>query len=405
VVGAVIEERRSLDRALESLRLAGRTRAAVMDLSYGVLRQYGLLRALLDALLDRPLSDPPLRYLLLVGLQELLAGETPAYAVVNETVAAAPARARGLVNAVLRNFQRRREALLEAARKDPVARWNHPGWWIDRLRDQYPEHWQVILEACNGHPPMTLRVNRRRASLAACRERLGQAGLEAEQTGEWALTLARPVSVADLPGFAEGLVSVQDLGAQYAAPLLECAEGMRVLDACAAPGGKTGHLLEAWGLRLTALDADAGRLGRVKDNLARLGLVAPILAGDAARPRDWWDGLPYDRILLDAPCSASGVVRRHPDGKWLKRSGDATALAARQAELLEALWPLLGVGGKLLYATCSLFREENRDRITTFLARHPEAVEEPLDLPGGRAGQLLPNEHHDGFFYARLVKT
>jgi 16S rRNA (cytosine967-C5)-methyltransferase len=405
VVGAVIEERRGLDRALESLRLAGRTRAAVMDLSYGVLRQYGLLRAVLDALLDRPLSDPPLRYLLLVGLHELLAGETPAYAAVNETVAAAPARARGLVNAVLRNFQRRREALLEAARSDPVARWNHPGWWIDRLRDQYPEHWQAILEACNGHPPMTLRVNRRRASLAACRERLGQAGLEAEQTGEWALTLARPVSVADLPGFAEGLVSVQDLGAQYAAPLLDCAEGMRVLDACAAPGGKTGHLLEAWGLQLTALDADAGRLGRVKDNLARLGLVASVLAGDAARPRDWWDGLPYDRILLDAPCSASGVVRRHPDGKWLKRSGDATTLAARQAELLEALWPLLGVGGKLLYATCSLFREENRDRITAFLARHPEAVEEPLNLPGGRAGQLLPNGHHDGFFYARLVKT
>lgn len=401
----MLEEGRSLDRALESLKLGGRDRAAVMDLSYGVLRRFGLLDALLARLLDRPLADPPLKHLLLVGLNELLEGRTPAYAAVNEAVAAAPARARGLVNAVLRNFQRRRDELLEAARTDPVARWNHPAWWIERLRSQYPEDWQTILEAANGHPPMTLRVNRRRTTLDGYREALRQAGLEADVTGECALTLASPVPIAELPGFAEGLVSVQDLGAQYAALLLDCRDGMRVLDACAAPGGKTAHLLERHALDLTALDADASRIERVAETLGRLGLAARVQAADAAQPRDWWDGRPFDRILLDAPCTASGVVRRHPDGKWLKRAGDATALAVRQAELLEALWPLLRQGGKLLYATCSLFGAENRDVVTAFLDHHPEAAEEPLDLAGGRRGQLLPDSHHDGFFYARLVKT
>ncbi len=376
-----------------------------MDLSYGVLRRLGLLDKLLALLLERPLTDPAIRYLLLVGLYELLEGRTPAYAAVNEAVAAAPRRASGLVNAVLRNFLRRRKALLQAALADPVARWNHPAWWIARLKEEYPEDWQAILDAANRHPPMTLRINRRRTDVQAYLDRLSERGLEAKQTGECALTLEKPVPVSELPGFAEGLVSVQDLGAQYAAPLLDCQDGMRVLDACAAPGGKTAHLLERHDLELVALDRDAARLERVQDNLARLGLTATVRAADAGSPNVWWDGSPYDRILLDAPCTASGVVRRHPDGKWLKRADDATLLAKRQGQLLESLWPLLRPGGKLLYTTCSLFGTENREVVRTFLEHHPEAKEEPLDLAGGRQGQLLPDSHHDGFFYARLVKT
>jgi 16S rRNA (cytosine967-C5)-methyltransferase len=405
VLAAVLEQGRSLDRALQTLPPDARIRAAVMDLSYGVLRRLGLLDFLLGQLLDRPLTDPDIRYLLLVGLYELLAGRTPPYAAVNEAVSAAPRRAAGLVNAVLRNFLRRRDALLQSAQTDPVARWNHPAWWIARLKQEYPDDWQAILDAANRHPPMTLRVNRRRVGVQDYRERLSQLGLAAEQIGECALTLEQPVPVSELPGFDEGLVSVQDLGAQYAAALLDCRDGMRVLDACAAPGGKTTHLLERHSLDLTALDLAPERLQRVRENLERLGLTARLMAADAAAPSDWWDGRPYDRILLDAPCTASGVVRRHPDGKWLKRADDATALALRQGQMLEALWPLLRPGGKLLYATCSLFGAENRGVVRTFLEHHPEAAEEPLDLAGGRHGQLLPDSHHDGFFYARLVKT
>ena len=404
-MAGVLDGGRSLDRALAAQRLEGRLRAAVMDYAFGVLRHLGLLDFLLTRLLQRPLRDDELRFLLYIGLYELYSGSTPDYAAVNETVAAAPTRARPLVNAVLRNFQRQRETLLAQAQTDPVAHWNHPAWWIERLKAEYPQAWQVILAASNTHPPMTLRVNRRRTTLEDYQRRLAEVEMEAVQTGEWALTLKRPVPVSELPGFAEGLVSVQDLGAQYAAGLLDCRDGMRVLDACAAPGGKTAHLLEQHDLKLTALDLDPLRLARVHDNLARLGLAARILAGDAGQPAQWWDGHSFDRILLDAPCTASGVVRRHPDARWLKRAADTTALARRQGELLEALWPLLKPGGKLLYATCSLFRAENRDVVAAFLDHHPEAAEEPLRLPGMRRGQLLPDDHHDGFFYARLVKT
>ncbi len=401
---AVLARGQSLKRALAALP-AGPLRPAVLDLSYGVLRRLGLLEFLLGRLLTRPLHDAQLKAILLVGLHELLEGQTPAYAAVHEAVELAPRRARGLVNAVLRHFLRRREALLAAAEADPVARWNHPLWWIERLQAEYPGAWEAILEADNAHPPMTLRVNRRRTGVQAYLERLAAQGIEARATGPWALTLARPLPTERLPGFAEGWVSVQDLGAQYAAPLLDCRDGMRVLDACAAPGGKTAHLLELHDLDLTALDRDPQRLAQVGENLARLKLTARLLAADAADPRSWWDGRPFERILLDAPCTASGVVRRHPDGKWLKRADDATALSLTQSRLLEALWPLLAAGGKLLYATCSLFRVENRGVVEAFLARHPEAVEEPLDLPDGWQGQLLPDGLHDGFFYARLVKT
>jgi 16S rRNA (cytosine967-C5)-methyltransferase len=404
---------RSLTLALAAARarqpgLDARTSAAAQDLTYQVLRHYGRLRFFLDDLAQRPLAPPELAGLLLVGLAELDRADTPDYAAVNEAVRLAGRRfprARGFVNALLRGFQRQREALARAAALDPVARWNFPLWWIERLRQTYPEHWQDMFAAQNTHPPMTLRVNLRRISPEAYLARLEEAGIAATYLGNAAILLAQPLPVANLPGFQDGLVSVQDLGAQSAARLLEAADGQRVLDACAAPGGKTAHLLEECALDLLALDADAERLRRVRDNLDRLGLDARLLAGDAGRPADWWDGRPFDRILLDAPCTASGVVRRHPDGKWLKRPEDATNLSAQQARLLDAVWPLLRPGGKLLYATCSVFPEENGGQVEAFLRRHADARQESLVLPGGADGQLLPDRDHDGFYYARFVKA
>lgn len=410
LVNEVLLDGRSLTAALEAARAGGDPRrlADAQDLSYGVLRNLGRLRFFLRRLTGRPVSPAELAGPLLVALYELDGRDTPAYAAVNEAVELVGRRyprARGFVNGVLRNFPRQRGQLVTAAAEDPEARWNFPGWWIDKLRASYPDSWQEQLAAMNDHPPMTLRVNRRRASPVQYQAMLDAAGLVWRQTGEWALTLATPVRVTELPGFAEGLVSVQDLGAQFAAPLLQCDNGMHVLDVCAAPGGKTAHLLECHDLDLLALDIDATRLARVGDNLRRLGLDAVVVAADAGNPARWWDGRPFDRILLDAPCTASGVARRHPDGKWLKRCEDVNELAAQQARLLDAVWPLLRQGGKLLYATCSLFPEENGGQVEAFLARHEDAGLDTISLPGSASGQLRPDSDHDGFFYARIVKT
>jgi 16S rRNA (cytosine967-C5)-methyltransferase len=407
----VLQEGASLTVALGNLRrLVPDGLATAQNLAYGTLRNAGRLRFFLSALCDRPLNPAALSGHLLVGLYELEAGESPAYAVVNETVAAVAERyprARGFANAVLRNFQRRRAELEAAAVVDPEARWNLPLWWLERLQAQYPSDWQAIATFQHLHPPMTLRVNRRRGSVADYLGKLDEAGIEARQTGEWAVTLRQPVPVGELPGFFDGLVSVQDLGAQLAAPCLGAADGERVLDACAAPGGKTGHLLELHDLDLVALDSDAGRLSRVRENLDRLGFVTPqratLLAGDAADTAAWWDGRPFDRILLDAPCTASGVVRRHPDGKWLKRPEDVQHLVRQQRRLMDALWPLLKPAGTMLYATCSLFHEENADQVAAFLARQADASNEPVAEICG--GQLLPGPEMDGFFYARLLKA
>jgi 16S rRNA (cytosine967-C5)-methyltransferase len=382
--------------------------AAAQDLSYRILRRLGRLRFFVDALAGRALSPPELEGLVLVGLVELDTDTAPAYAAVNEAVSIAGRlhpRARGFVNALLRNFLRRRDELVKAAEADPVGHWNFPLWWIERLQADYPASWQAILTAQNAHPPMTLRVNRRQGSLPDYQADLAAAGMPSRQVGEWALTLDAPVPVSELPGFREGKVSVQDLGAQYAAELLQVEPGMRVLDACAAPGGKTAHLLELADLDLLALDSDERRLSRVADTLGRLGLSAHLKAGDAGEPSAWWDGRPFDRILLDAPCTASGVVRRHPDGKWLKRPADATGLAREQARLLDAVWPLLRQGGTVLYATCSVFPEENAQQVEAFLRRHADAHQDSISLPGGSDGQLLPDRDHDGFFYARIVKA
>ncbi len=355
------------------------------------------------------MQPPRLAGHLLVALHELDAELEPAYAVVSEHVSAVARRherARGFANAVLRAFLRQRDGLRRAAMDDDEARWNFPAWWLQRLRTEYPHDWEAIVTTQNQPPPMTLRVNTRATTLDDYQRMLTGSDIACRQTGPDALTLARPLPVAELPGFAQGLVSVQDRGAQWAAPLLDVADGLRVLDACAAPGGKSAHLLERARIDLLALDSDAARLAQVRDNLRRLRLdTAELRVADAGSPADWWDGRPFDRILLDAPCTGSGIVRRHADGKWLKRAEDAQHLARQQTRLLEALWPLLRPGGRMLYVTCSLFRVENGERIARFLARHADAALESVAPEGARAGQLLPGADTDGFFYARLLKT
>lgn len=384
-----------------------RIRPAAMDLAYSALRDYGRGDFLLSRLLARPLKDRAVRALLLVALARLEARPDEAHTLVDQAVAAAGTLSgghlRGLANGVLRNFGRRREELLAAADADEVARWRHPAWWIARLRAEYPSGWESMLATGNTRPPMTLRVNRRRSDPQACLRDLAAAGMSARSLGGAALRLDRPVPVERLPGFAEGLLSVQDLGAQQAAALLDPVDGMRVLDACAAPGGKAAHLLETADLDLLALEIDAQRAARILANLDRLGLAGRVRVADARRPGDWWDGHPFDRILADVPCSASGVARRHPDIKWLRREEDLRSFAVQQAEILDGLWRVLAPGGKMLYCTCSVFGEENGGTLAAFLARHPDARR----LPTGGADQALqlrPDAEHDGFHYALLGK-
>ena len=405
---------RNLNQALQGLlsrhsALSSQQRAAAQDMSYGTLRFYGQLRAILDLLLQKPVQDAAVRSLLLVALYQLQYSRSAEHAVVDHAVRAAETLkkpwAKGLVNAVLRNFLRQRINLLEHAAASEEGRYSHPQWWIYRLRRQYPDDWSILLETNNQHPPMTLRVNRRETSATAYLDLLRQQGIEGQQVGVEAILLDQPVSVDKLPGFGEGMASVQDAGAQFAARLLDVEYGMRVLDACAAPGGKAAHLLELARIELTALDSDPERLKKIQQTLQRLKLEARCLAGNAARPEEWWDGKPFQRILADVPCSASGVVRRHPDIKWLRREADIAAFAAQQAEILDALWRVLGSGGKLLYATCSVFAEENQQQIAQFLVRHEDAQCLPLSLPTMKDGQLTPNLQHDGFFYALLLKA
>ena len=382
--------------------LTGPQRAAIMDICYGSLRHYGWLRGALDSLLSKPLADPFIDRLLIISLYQLLYSQTAAYAVVDHAVHVATAhddgRLKALVNAILRNFQRRRAELTAALKREPVAFWNHPDWWIGVVQQTWPRDWKQILTVANQHPPMTLRVNVRRTTPEAYLATLTAAEMPATLHASGAITLTKPVPVDKLPGFAEGVVSVQDAGAQLAASWLEVKDGMRVLDACAAPGGKTGHLLEIADLDLTAVDVDTARLARVSSNLARLGLSAQTVTGDAARPATWWDGKPFDRVLADVPCSASGVVRRHPDIKWTRRPTDAQTFARQQIGFLDALWALVVPVGKMLYATCSIFPAENRRQIDNFLTRHVNASLE-------RDIQLLPSEEHDGFYYALLCKA
>lgn len=391
--------------SLNSVRARGPLRPAVLDLVYGTLRDFGRGALLIDALADRTSPDPIVRALLIVSLRGLRAGRVE-HVLVSQAVDAAErlrvAAAKGFVNAVLRNYLRRREALEARVAASEVGRYCHPRWWVEQLRTQYPDDWERVLEAGNHHPPMTLRVNARRTDVAAYLALLADTGIDAWQVGPAAIRLESPIPVEEVPGFVDGTVSVQDAGAQIAAPLLAPAPGDRVLDACAAPGGKAAHVLERFDVDLTALDIDPVRLNRVRDTLARLGLAARVLQGDAADPARWANGRTFHRILLDAPCTASGVARRYPDVKWLRREQDIAGFAALQRSLLAALWRVLEPGGKLLYATCSVFGAENGAVVEWFLEQQSDASR--VAIPGLADGQLLPDGEHDGFYYALLEK-
>ena len=413
-----VREGRSLTDLLA--RVPAPARAGTQALAFAVLRRLGGAQAVRGVV--APKVPPPAVDSLLVSAIALLwpaaPGERAAYpdhTLVDQAVHAAHQRtpaAVAFVNAVLRRFVRERDALVATAEHQPIGAYNHPLWWIERVKHEWPAHWPVLLQEANRHPPMTLRVNARRTTAAAYVQRLAAQGRASQALGAHGVVLAQPCPVTQLPGFAEGEVSVQDAAAQRAAPLLlgsGLAAGSRVLDACAAPGGKTAHLLELAELDLLALDSDALRLSRVQDTLKRLHLTATLRAGDARQPATWWDGRPFDAILLDAPCTASGIVRRHPDIRWLRRPDDIGALARVQAQLLDALWPLLAPGGRLLYATCSLFKAEGQVQIDAFLQRlGPGAAHMDAASPG----HLLPLPDNasaaaataDAFFYALIPK-
>ncbi len=414
---AAVAGGRNLNTTLAELwprhpQLTAQQRSAITDLCYGTLRFGIRIDAVLTQLLAKPLHDDALRWLLLVALYQLQHTRAAPYAVVDHAVRCAAAlgkpQAAGLINAVLRNYLRKCDALLAKASLNDSGRYAYPHWWIDKLRKQYPQKFADILAAGNLHPPFTLRVNRRRMVRDDYLQLLLQHEIAASAVGTEGVTLSRALAVEKLPGFAEGLVSVQDAAAQQAAPLLDAQAGMRVLDACAAPGGKTTHLLEIADLELTALDNDAARLARIRQNLLRLKLTAELVVGDVNDAAAWWDGRLYERILADVPCSASGVVRRHPDIKWLRRASDIRKFAQQQQVMLDGLWRLLASGGKLLYTTCSIFQEENSLQVADFLTRHANAKQLPLcglhTLDGIPDGQLLPDKEHDGFFYALLQK-
>jgi 16S rRNA (cytosine967-C5)-methyltransferase len=422
VVDAVVSNGRSLDAALATARVAERDLSLLRLLCFGAIRHHWRLRWQVSQLLDRPLKkrDQVIMSLLAVGIYQIEQTRIPDHAAVSMTVEAAKVLRRpkytGLINAVLRNFMRRN--LAEAKVDSDEAMFDHPEWLLRRLRQDWPDQWRDVVKANNEQGPMWLRVNRRRCQRDEYVEQLATAGIATSTIdgAEEAVCLDQPLDVGLLPGFAEGLVSVQDASAQIAAPWLLADGGMRLLDACAAPGGKTGHLLElaASGASLTAIDVDERRLGDVRQNLQRLGLDATLCASDASNTSEWWDNTPYDRILLDAPCSASGVIRRHPDIKLLRRERDIGVLAERQLALLEALWGLLAPGGRLLYVTCSVLSEENEQVVERFLALHPDAVESKV-LPNCNIRdlmyrktcgyQVLPGSSGlDGFYYACLEK-
>ncbi|MBW8901218.1 MAG: 16S rRNA (cytosine(967)-C(5))-methyltransferase RsmB [Massilia sp.] len=384
------------------------TRGAIQDIAYRAMRQLGRSETLLGLMTSKA-PEPPMLYALLCCALALIDSDPPpyeAFTVVDQAVTVAAshpdmAHAKGMVNAVLRRFLREREDLLKTALANPVAQWNYPQWWIDATRAAYPRDWQAVLAAGNAQPPLTLRVNCRKTTVDEYLRTLQAAGIGAQQIGPSAVRLDRAVNVALVPGFEQGMCSVQDAAAQLAAPLLDVADGMRVLDACAAPGGKTGHLLELADLELTALDADPKRLVRVDENLERLGLTATLKAFEA-QTKVWWDGQQYDRILADVPCTASGIVRRHPDIRWLRRKGDTLQLATLSAKILDNLWQMLRPNGKLLFVTCSLWPQESEAQAAAFAVRHQATR---LDAPG----QLLPTggagTDHDGLFYALFQKN
>lgn len=420
VIAEVLRERGSLSSQLPPAleKVAPTDRALVQNLCYGTLRWQPRLAAWLSLLLDKPprAKDSDITALLLLGLYQLEYTRIPDHAAIGETAGTARALnkawATGLINGVLRRFQREKDALSAQLRDNPEFASAHPRWLLDALGEAWPEALKDIVDANNAHPPFTLRLDTRQCPREDYLQRLAEQGLAARPTpfSDCGITLEEATDPLALPGFAGGLVSVQDEAAQLAAPLLAPAPGQRVLDACAAPGGKTAHILQSQpAVHLTALDSDARRLRKVEETLARLGASAELIHADATATGQWWRGEPFDRILLDAPCSASGIIRRHSDIKLLRSAAAITRLAGLQAQLLETLWPLLAPGGILLYATCSVLPEENTRVAEAFLARTADArhlpIEAPWGLPQAAGRQLLPRiGGHDGFYYCKLQK-
>ncbi|MFG0832847.1 16S rRNA (cytosine(967)-C(5))-methyltransferase RsmB [Aeromonas bivalvium] len=421
VIQQVLDQGLSLSAVLPAAqeKVAPRDRPLLQELCYGTLRWMPRLDAAVGEMMDKPLKNKSriFHYLILVGLYQLIYTRIPAHAAVAETVNAVKllkgSSLRGLINGVLRNFQRSAEVILARIDRVPSTRLGHPEWLTKRLRQAYPDDWEFIMEANNQRPPMWIRNNGQRQSREQMLARMAEAGIHAAAGEEGAdcILLERPCDVTKLPGFETGDCSVQDGAAQLAAQLLDPQPGEWILDACAAPGGKTAHLLERQPdlAGVVAVDADQQRLTRVQENLDRIGLKARLIHGDASAPEQWWPEGQFDRILLDAPCSATGVIRRHPDIKWLRRDQDIRELAELQGRILAALWPRLKAGGTLLYATCSVLPEENRDQVRAFLAATPDARLIPLhpqDTPACPGRQFLPGEAGmDGFYYAKLVKV
>ncbi len=400
----------ALNNVFSASSVAAANRGAIQDLSYRTMRQVGRVDALISAMTTKA-PEPALLYSLLCCALALIVEEDEslhpyaAFTVVDQAVNAAAAHpdiahAKNMVNALLRRFLRERTTLLPQVMKLPPARWNYPQWWIDSCKTAYPQNWQGILETGNLLPPLTLRINRRATTIDAYLALLSERGIEARSIGEFAVRLAQPVPVTQIPGFSEGLVSVQDAAAQLAAPLLDLHDGMRVLDACAAPGGKTCHLLESAQIDLLAIDSDRHRTNRITENLQRLKLDAKIMVGDAGK-RDWWDGQQFDRVLADVPCTASGIVRRHPDIRWLRRKADSAQLATLSARILDNLWMMTKPNGKLLLVTCSIWPQESEAQAAAFAHRH-----QAKRLPA--PGQLMPtatqDADHDGLFFALFQK-
>lgn len=415
----VLDQGQNLSESSQGRSADPRNRAHAAHLAYGVLRWLNALEWLAGQLLQRPLKnkDRDIQRLVLLGIFQLWKDGTPPHAAINETAGCArllgKSWAVGLVNAVLRRFQREQEKLLNGLQNQPD-RFAHPEWLLEALHEDWPEHRESILQANNSQPPMWLRMNARRdipATILALEEDGLKVSPHPLAPNAFRIEPARPVSA--IPGFREGRLSVQDPAAQLAADLLNPDAGHRVLDACAAPGGKTGHLLEMFDIpELAALDRSKTRLQRVQENLDRLGLSdrAKLIAADASQPDGWWDGKPFDRILLDAPCTALGVIRRHPEIKWLRNPGQVREAVVLQARLLRTLWPLLAPGGILVYATCSVLHAENSAQVVSFLADTPDAEHLPVDAGWGKelefGRQILPGDQDmDGFYYARLRKN
>ena len=405
---AFVIEGNNLDRALSqviNIKLPANTQSAIKDMAYQTLRQYGRASTALKPYLQKELPQP-YHALLYVAFQRLEAGFSESYAIVDQAVHATSLNAgglKGVINAVLRNVLRNWQKIQDQLAESPVSRYQHPAWWINKVKQTYPENWIEVLNAANYPPPMSLRVNLQLQTLQAVQTLLKQSNIESHAIDSAGLVLKTPQSVWTLPGFKEGFFSVQDIGAQHAAQWLDVQPEMNVLDACAAPGGKASHILELTpSCHLTALEISQARAKKIEENFERLHLNAQIIIGDA-QSNTWWDGKYFDRILADVPCSASGVVRRHPDVKWLRQAEDIRQFRIQQSKILSSLWQTLKIGGKMLYVTCSIFNEENSEQIRNFCLNHKDAVR--LNIEGELEKIYLPSPLHDGFYYALLQKT